>query len=210
MSGSQCQAPCGQITLVTCLAGARLCEELRHVLGTEVRPTFGREVGNHHLHPAGTSDSAWWREELEGNAIGIPERDPGTVVCVLDSSVRNPQLVQSRCPPLQVAAVGAREGDMVETGPMLVELVVRTLRMRVQPEKLSSLEEEDCVVKAARCFVFIEHWLGVEQGGVPALASVKVGDCDGDVGDRRELSHAGLLNVGLMLVGTLLRSDGCS
>lgn len=53
------------------------------------------------------------REELERYAVWIAEGDSRAVVGVLDSAVRDAQLVQVRGLGLQLIAVAAGEGNMI-------------------------------------------------------------------------------------------------
>jgi hypothetical protein len=55
-------------------------------------------------------------------------------VGVLDSAVRDTQLVQARGPAFQLAAVTAGEGHMIQAGAILVEPVTRTAGVGVQAE----------------------------------------------------------------------------
>src|SRR4051794_2302041 len=64
-------------------------------------------------------------EELEGDAVGIAEAEPGPVVSVLDLAVGDAQLVEAARPLLQLAAVGAAERDVVEAGAELAERLGR-------------------------------------------------------------------------------------
>jgi hypothetical protein len=54
-------------------------------------------------------------------------------VGILDSAVRNAQLVQARGPPLQLVAVTAGEGHMIQAGAMLVESVTGGMGWVCQP-----------------------------------------------------------------------------
>src|SRR5436189_2493713 len=63
------------------------------------------------------------REELERYAVWIAEGDSRAVVGILDSAVRDAQLVQARGPGLQLIAITAGEGNMIQPGTMLVEPV---------------------------------------------------------------------------------------
>ena len=79
---------------------------------------------------------------------------------VLDSAVRNAQLVQARGPPLQLTAVTAGEGHMIQAGAMLVESVTGGMGVGMQAEQLPSVEREHGVVKAPGLLVLVENGLG--------------------------------------------------
>src|SRR3954452_6972846 len=100
-----------------------------HLLRRRV-PACGN-LGCDSVHP-------WWCEELEGDAVGVAERDAGTVGSVLDPVVGDAQLVQAICPPLQFVAATAGEGDMVETGVALVESLSGRLGVGVQSEQMAA------------------------------------------------------------------------
>src|SRR5258706_9384222 len=67
--------------------------------------------------------SAWRSEELESDAIGISEAHTRAIGCVLDPTVDDAKFVNSAGPGLQLGSVGATESDMIETEPMLAELL---------------------------------------------------------------------------------------
>jgi hypothetical protein len=73
------------------------------------------------------------REELERYAVWIAEGDSRAVVGVLDSAMRDAQLIQARGPGLQLTAVTAGEGNMIQAGTMLVEPVTGGLGMVCKP-----------------------------------------------------------------------------
>jgi hypothetical protein len=85
--------------------------------------------------------------------------------------VRNAQRVQARGPALQLAAIAAGEGHMIQAGAMLVEPVTCATGVGVQAEQLSSIKREHGVVEAAGLLVLVENGLGGEQLAVPASAS---------------------------------------
>src|SRR5262245_48522941 len=102
------------------------------------------------------------------------------------------QLVQARRLLLQLGAVLAGEGDMVQTGAMLVETLTCGLGVCVQPEQLPSAEDEDGVVEAGR-LVLVEDGRRREQFAVPAGASLEIGHCYSDMGDGWKVRHSSLL-----------------
>lgn len=55
---------------------------------------------------------------------------------VHDSAMCDVQLIQTRNPRLQLTAVTAGEGDMIQAGAMLVKSVTRAIRMGMQAEQL--------------------------------------------------------------------------
>src|SRR5258706_10906516 len=110
--------------------------------------------------------SAWRSEELESDAIGISEAHTRAIGCVLDPTVDDAKFVKSAGPGLQLGSVGATEGDMIETDPMLAELLGGCrLFVLVQADERRS-QQVHGVVKA-RIGVFIEHRFCLEQGFVP-------------------------------------------
>jgi hypothetical protein len=136
------------------------------------------------------------REELERYAVWITEGDSRAVVGVLDPAVRDAQLIQARGPGLQLTAVTAGEGNMIQAGTTLIEPVTCGLRVRVQAEQLPAAEREYGVVKSSGLLVLVENGLGAQQPAVPASASLQISHRHSDVGDRRELRHSGLLTDG--------------
>jgi hypothetical protein len=112
---------------------------------------------------------------------------------VHDSAMHNAQLVQAGDPSLQLTTVTAREGNMIQTGAMLVESVTGGTGVGVQAEQLPATEREHGVVKAPDLLVLVENGLGGQQLAVPASASPEISHSHSDVGDRRELRHCGLL-----------------
>jgi len=136
------------------------------------------------------------REELERDAVRITEGDSRAVAGVLDPPVRDAQLIQARGPGLQLTAVTAGEGNMIQAGTMLVEPVTCGLRVRVQAEQLPAAEREDGVVKSSGLLVLVENGPGAQQPAVPASASLQISHRHSDVGDRRELRQSGLLTDG--------------
>src|SRR5271165_3010169 len=95
------------------------------------------------------------REELEGDSVRVAEGDPGAVMGVLDSAVRDAELVQARGPGLQLIAVAAGERNMIQAGAVLVESVTCGLGVGMQAEQLPSAEREHGVVKAPGLLVLV-------------------------------------------------------
>ena len=56
------------------------------------------------------------REKLQRYPVWIAEGDSRAVAGVLDSAVRDAQLIQARGPGLQLIAVTAGEGNMIQAG----------------------------------------------------------------------------------------------
>jgi hypothetical protein len=133
------------------------------------------------------------REELERYAVWITEGDSRAVVGVLDSAVRDAQLIQARGPGLQLIAVTAGEVNMIQAGTMLVEPVTCGLGVRMQAEQLPAADREYGVVKSSGLLVLVENGPASQQPAVPASASLQISHRHSDVGDRRELRHSGLL-----------------
>jgi hypothetical protein len=144
----------------------------------------------------GNAGSGRRREELERYAVWITEGDSRAVAGVLDPAVRDAQLIQARGPGLQLTAITAGEGNMIQAGTMLIEPVTCGLRVRVQAEQLPAAEREYGVVKSSGLLVLVENGPGAQQPAVPASASLQISHRDSDVGDRRELRHSGLLTDG--------------
>ena len=151
----------------------------------------------------------WWRpwsgrrrEELKGNSVRVAEGDPGAVVGVLDPAVPDAELVQARDPRPQLVTVAAGERNMIKASAMLVESVTCGPGMGMQAKQLPSAEREHGVVKAPGLLVLVQDRPGTQQLAVPAGAPVKVSHGHGDMGDRRELRHSGLLIGGARLAVT--------
>src|SRR5208337_407088 len=125
--------------------------------------------------------------------VRVAEGDPGAVMGVLDSAVRDAELVQARGPGLQLIAVAAGERNMIQAGAVLVESVTCGLGVGMQAEQLPSAEREHGVVKAPGLLVLVQDRLGGQQPAIPAGASLEVSHGHSDMGDRRELRHGGLL-----------------
>src|SRR6476659_8724807 len=53
-------------------------------------------------------------EELQGDAVGVAEGEAGAIGCVLDSAMLDAQFVELARPLLELVAVGAAEGKVVE------------------------------------------------------------------------------------------------
>jgi len=81
-------------------------------------------------------------------------------VGVDDSAMCDAQLIQARNPRLQLPAVTAGEGDMIQAGAMLVESVTRAIGVGMQAEQLPATEHEHGVVKAPDLLVLIKNGLG--------------------------------------------------
>ena len=129
------------------------------------------------------------REELQRNSVWVAEGDTRAVVGVHDSAMGNAQLVQACDPGLQLTAVTAGEGNMIQAGAMLVESVTCGIWVRMQAEQLSSAEREHGVVKAPDLLVLVENGLGGQQPAVPAGASLQISHSHSDVGDGWKLRH---------------------
>jgi hypothetical protein len=110
-------------------------------------------------------------------------------VGVLDAVVVDAQLVEPRGPLLELAAVGAAEGHVVETGAALVELVTRAGREGVQAEQLTAVEGVHGVVEAPLGLVLVEDRRRPEQGGVPLGAPVEIGHGHGNMGNSGKSRH---------------------
>ena len=89
------------------------------------------------------------------------------VAGVDDVAVLDTERVETGCPLDQFAAAGAAEGDVVEAGPALVELVLGgEVGEAVQPEQGVAQRVDDVPERAG---VFVEHRLDAEDSGVPRL-----------------------------------------
>jgi hypothetical protein len=60
-------------------------------------------------------------EELQGDVVGVAEGQGEAEGVLGDVVVGDPELVQMVLPLLEVAAVGAAEAEVVQSGPELVE-----------------------------------------------------------------------------------------
>ena len=90
-------------------------------------------------------------EELQCDVVGIAERESRTIGCVNDPTVLDAQLVEPRLPLLEVSPTAARERDMVEARPALVE-GIRTVWIReiVEAEQGLATKEPDRVAERTR------------------------------------------------------------
>jgi hypothetical protein len=82
---------------------------------------------------------------------------------------------------------------MIKAGAVLVEYVTYGPGVGMQAEQLPSADREHGVVKAPGLLVLVQDRPGAQQLAVPAGTPVKVSHGHSDMGDRRELSHSGLL-----------------
>ena len=87
-----------------------------------------------------------------------------------DPAMGNAQLVQACGPRLQLTAVTAREGNMIQASAVLVEYVTRGIAVRMQAEQLPSTDREHSMVKAPDLLVLVQDRLGGQQLAVPAGA----------------------------------------
>ena len=65
--------------------------------------------------------SAWRGEEFQRDSVGIAEADTGAVRGVFDVTVIHSELVEAPGPRLELAAIGATEGDVVKPDLELAE-----------------------------------------------------------------------------------------
>src|SRR3954451_10527827 len=88
-------------------------------------------------------------EQLERDVVRIAERQAGAVVGIHDAAVRDVERVEVLLPHLELSAVGAAEGDVIETGTMLFErLAGLQLGEAVHPEQ-GVAEQVDRVMEGA-------------------------------------------------------------
>ena len=64
-------------------------------------------------------NSGGWREELEGNAVGVAETDAGAIARVFDPAVLHAERIESTGPLLQRFTIGASERKVIQTGSIL-------------------------------------------------------------------------------------------
>src|SRR5262249_45290822 len=140
--------------------------------------------------------SGWRREEFQGDSVRVAEGDPGAVMGVLDPAVDDAELVQARGPCPQLITVAAGERDMIKAGAVLVEPVTPGPGGGMQAEQLPAADREHGVVEVPGLLVFVQDRPAAQQFAVPAGASLKVSHGHGDMGDRREVRHGGLLTGG--------------
>jgi hypothetical protein len=74
-------------------------------------------------------------EELQGDVVGIAEGQARAVAGVDDPAVGDVHGVQPGLPPLELGAVGARERQVVEADPALVERLRSPVGELVQPDQ---------------------------------------------------------------------------
>lgn len=103
---------------------------------------------------------------------------------IIDTAVRNAQLVESGGPLLKFGACRAAESDVIEADAGLVEGRSAGGLMSVDAEELAFGQRPDGVVVGALALDLVEDWIGADQGGVPLRAAGEVADGDGGVRDR--------------------------
>lgn len=108
---------------------------------------------------------------------------------ILDPAVSDAQLIQACRPGLQLTAVTAAEGHMVQAGAVLIEPVTRGIGVGMQPEQLTSTDDEHRMVKSPVLLVLVEHRLSGQEFAVPPGAALQISYSHGDVSNRRKFSH---------------------
>src|SRR6516165_5195398 len=132
--------------------------------------------------------SCGWREELQGDVVGIAERQARPVWRVHDPTVGDAQLIEASLPLGKLVARRAGEREVVKPRPALVErLGAGRIGELVEPDQCLTADEPDDVPE--RPGVLVQHRLGTEEPLVPRHAPVEIGHGEGDVGDGRELGH---------------------
>src|SRR5207302_2120292 len=132
------------------------------------------------------------REELEGDVVGIAERQPRPVVRVDDPTMADAELVEPALPALQLRAVGAPEGDVVEARAQLVErLRARRRRVEMDAEQRPAHHPDDVMERSG---VLVEHGVGIEEALIPGAAAAQIADSHGNMADRGERGHGLLLH----------------
>jgi hypothetical protein len=94
---------------------------------------------------------------------------------------------------LQLAAIAAGEGRMIQAGAMLVEPVSCAIGVGVQAEQLPSVKRVHGVVEAAGLLVLVGNGLGGEQLAGPASCVAPGQSRSPRHGDRWEPRHGSLL-----------------
>jgi len=130
-------------------------------------------------------------EELEGDAVGVAEAEPGSVVGVDDAAVGDVEPVEMITPGLQGGAVGASEREVVEPGAQFAEGAGIWGGVLVKADECPA-DGVDGVVEAS-VGGFVEDRFGAEERLVPGSANCQVLDRQGDVADGWEVRHGLLL-----------------
>src|SRR4029077_6842097 len=101
-------------------------------------------------------------EELQCDAVGIPEAQARPVRGVHDSAVLDPEALQPLDPGLQLGATRAPESDVVQPGLKLREaLISRSSVMLMDTEQRAVVERPD-QMSEARVGVLVERWFGTD------------------------------------------------
>src|SRR5664280_1586650 len=109
--------------------------------------------------------SSWWSEELQRDVVRIAERQARAIGGVDDPAVRQAQLVQSCLPIRQIRSVGARERQVIQTDPALVEgLIARWIGELVEPHQGLTDKPDDMAEGSG---IFVEDRCRAEQRPVP-------------------------------------------
>jgi hypothetical protein len=141
-----------------------------------MRSSFVRSEDPYWFAPPQICRSAGWGEELQGDAIRIAEANARDVAPIFDPVVLDAELVEPAGPALELGAVGAAEGDMVEADAELAEpLIGRGLGVLVQPQQ-GGAEQVHGVVEVG-IGVLVQHRLGIEQRLIPGDADRQIADC---------------------------------
>ena len=144
----------------------------------------GRPAAGRRPVPLGADRSGRRGEQLEGDVVGVAERQPRTVARVHDLAVGHAQRVQAGRPLGQFGAARAAERHMVQAGPALVELLLAgQVRKAVQPEQGAAERVDDVPERSG---VLVEDRADAEEAGVPGLTDRQIGHGHGDVRDGRE------------------------
>src|SRR3954469_12338542 len=132
--------------------------------------------------------SAWRREELERDSVGVAEADTRAVGRVLDAAMLDAELIEALRPLLELGAIRASEGDVIEADAVLAERFVRR-RRRVLMQTDQRVPQQVHSVVEPRIGVLVEHRFRVEERLIPWHAHGEVSNRECDVCEGREVCH---------------------
>src|SRR6516165_5195222 len=113
--------------------------------------------------------SCGWREELQGDVVGIAERQARPVWRVHDATVGDAQLIEAGLPLGKLVARRAGEREVGRSRPALVErLRAGRVGELVEPDQRLTADEPDDVPE--RSGVLVQPGLGTEEPLVPRHA----------------------------------------
>ena len=162
----------------------RLCRRARgvggHVVTVVTRGRRPPETGAEHPSPRTGVSGTGGDEELQGDVVGIAERESAAVAGLLDAPVGDPQLVEAVARLLELGRADSAKPTWSSPVRRSSNASPDSLPMWVCRPKSWSPSRGHRVVEGARLLVLVQHRLGAEQPGVPLGAALQIGDRDRD------------------------------